>query len=63
MKVWQPTDYYDVATEFTRISTCIFNICVKLGIYDSLDKHTCSTCVCVIATLLTLLKPTVAFVT
>ena len=43
MKVWQPTDYYDVATEFTRISTFIFDICGKLGIYDSLDKHTWST--------------------
>lgn len=40
MKVWQSTDYYDVATEFTRISTFIFDICGKLGIYDSLDKHT-----------------------
>lgn len=43
MKVWQPTDYYDVATEFTRISTFIFDICGKLGIYDSLDKYTWST--------------------
>lgn len=43
MKVWQPTDYYDVATEFTRISTFIFDIGDRLGVYDLLNKYTWST--------------------
>lgn len=43
MKVWQSTDYYDVATEFTRISMFIFDFCDKSGIDVSLDEYTWST--------------------
>lgn len=37
-KSWQPNDFYDFATEFTRISSFIYDIGDRLGIYDLVTK-------------------------